>query len=127
MLLGYWNQVGDLIEDAVAPDAPPDARVIDLWLEDFPEDAGLTMAAASFDWATGFMRATTLWPEAWGDRLTGPDLASHWEIIRWWSLLPDKTSLEQIAAAAKTQPPRTLASAVTALARALRSGPRPMF
>ena len=125
LLMDYWNQVNNLILDTIAPDAPTEAHPVDVWLEDFPENDGLAMTAGMVAWATGFMRATTTWPNAWGETLTRPDLAPHWEVVRWWAQIEKPEHRDQIATAAESNPPQTITSAVTALARALRSFPRP--
>lgn len=124
LLVDYWNYVADLIEEVVAPDVPDDARVIDVWLEEMPEGEELAVVAASIDWAGGFVRATTLWPDAWGDALRRPDLVPHWEVVRWWADFLAPGNKERIADAAQASEPRTLAKSVRALARALRpAGP----
>ena len=120
LLMAYWNQVNDLILDCIAAEAPPEAHPVDVWVEDFEEDQGANMTAAMFSWATGFQRATKLQPEAWGDTLTRPDLAPHWEVVRWWAGLEVKENRDAMIAASKEKPPRTITSAVAALARALR-------
>lgn len=121
LLVDYWNYVADLIDEALSPDAPEDARVVDLWLEELPGDDGLAIAAASIDWAGGFLRATTLWPDAWGDSLERPDLAPHWEVVRWWAEFLAPGNKDRIADAAEASEPRNLATSVKALARALRA------
>jgi hypothetical protein len=35
LLMAYWNQLNDLVQDAIRPDAPADAPMIDVWDEDF--------------------------------------------------------------------------------------------
>lgn len=126
LLMEYWNYLSLLVRDAIGPEAHPDEEVVDVWLEDFAEieggaeTRGLPLAAASFAWAGGFRRAMQLWPEAWGDALTRPDLAPHWEVIGWWAGLDVKENREKMMAAAEAPEPRTLNSAVKALARALR-------
>lgn len=134
LFLTYWNYCGELVADAVAPDAPPGTGVIDVYAEDFEEDdradaseleeekyRALAMTAASLDWAIGFMQTTQLWPEAWGDALDRADLAPHWEVIRLWSDMPKMTgNLAHIAEAAEEDPPRTLGHSVLAIAKALR-------
>lgn len=121
-LLGdYWNSVADLIATGLQPGAGANERIIDVWTSDFPEEEDLGLVAAQLEWSIGFLRATTLWPEAWGDTLHRPDLAPHWELIRWWSELLAGDHKAEIAAAAAEKPRRNLDSAVLALARALRS------
>jgi yecA family protein len=120
LLMAYWNQVNDLIHACLAPEAPPGAHPVDVWAEDFAEDDGIQMTAAMFDWAIGFQQATQIEPEAWSGSLARPDLAPHWEVIRWWADLDLKENREAMIAAAESTPPRTITGAVTALARAFR-------
>ncbi len=119
MLADYWSYVGGLIELAVAPDAAPEDRAVDLWSEDFPSDNPIPFAAASKEWAMGFLRTIELWPEAWGNATTRPDLLEHWEVIGWWAAFEKPGNMDRIADAAEGTPPRTLAQSITALARAL--------
>lgn len=121
LLQTYWNYVGNLMHDAVAPDAHPDDPVLDLWQEDFPEDNAPEYAVAAVDWAAGFLRTVELWPEAWAGAAQRADLAPHWEILRVWSDLEAKEARPRIQAAAKGDPLSPLATAVKALFRALRS------
>ncbi|MBI3886759.1 MAG: UPF0149 family protein [Opitutae bacterium] len=125
MLMAYWNHVGDLVHTATAPGAAADEQILDVWEEDFEEeDGGLAMAAATFAWATGFLRATEYWPDAWAAARARRDLAPHWEVLGWWATFNLKASRDQIVAHAEAAPPRTLNAAVVALARALRpAGP----
>jgi len=129
LLMAYWNQVNDLVLNAIAPDATPDDKIFDVWLEDFPDEndeANKSMMVATCAWAIGFHRATQLLPDAWGDALTRPDLAPHWEVVGWWTDFEKKENRDKMIAAAESDQPRTLNAAVTALARALRSsGPNP--
>lgn len=130
LLLAYWNQVNDLILDAIEPGAPAGAVVVDVFREDFAElaedegekEAELALLTATVEWAHGFVRAVELWPEAWAGVLDRPDLAPHWDVIRWWGTFENEESRRHALAAAEAQPPRTLATATatTALARALR-------
>ncbi|MBI2511886.1 MAG: YecA family protein [Opitutae bacterium] len=128
LLMSYWNQVNDLILSTIDPDAHPDNNIIDIFSEDFDEfaaeegeeTASRAMTAASIVWARGFLRATELWPEAWGNFLARPDLARHWEVIGWWAHFERKEVREKAIAAAESEPPHTLAAAANALARALR-------
>lgn len=120
MLTDYWNYVRDLVHDHVAPNAAPDSQAIDIWWEDFPKETGLPFAAATIEWAGGFMHTTELWPEAWGDALQRPELAEHWEIVRWWTEFIGTGNKDRIADAAEADPPRTIAASVTVLIRALR-------
>jgi yecA family protein len=125
MLLVYWNRVSDLVQNASAPTAQPEDQILDIWEEDFADDeaGGTHMTAATFAWATGFRRVTTLWPEAWCDALTRPDLASHWEVVGWWAGFLQKDNRDRMVAAAEAEAPRTLNQSVVALARALRPPP----
>ncbi len=126
LLMSYWSQLDDLIHNAIAPDAHPNAPVLDIWEEDLdtgePDEkfSAFAMAVASCDWAKGFQRATKLWPEAWGDTLARPDLAPHWEVVDWWAHFEVKENRDKIAAAAESATPRTLNASVKSLARALR-------
>jgi yecA family protein len=120
LLMEYWNYVGDLVGDTVAPGAPEGTHPMDVWAEDFGDDYDLPLTAASIEWSVGFMRAIELWPDAWGNTLTRPDLAPHWETVRLWSRFFEPGTKELIAAAAEGPERRTLAPAVAALARGLR-------
>lgn len=120
MMADYWTYVGGLVEAAVAPDAVPEDLAIDLWPEDFPKEDPLPTAAASKEWAMGFLRTTELWPDAWGKALTRPDLAEHWEVIGWWAAFEKPGNMDRIADAAEGTPSRTLAQSIAALARTLR-------
>ena len=121
LLMAYWNQVNDLIHACVAPEAPAGTHPVDVWTEDFAEDDGVHMTAAMFAWAIGFQRATRIRPEVWAGALARPDLAPHWEMLRWWAGLEQKENRDAMIAAAEAAAPRTITGAVTALARALRS------
>ena len=125
MLVDYWNYAGELVQAAIAPDAAPEDQAIDIWTDDLPEDYGVPYAAAMVDWAGGFMQATELWPEAWGNALQRPDLVEHWEMVRWWAEFIGTGNKDRIAAAAAGNPPRSIAASVTALGRALRSPSSP--
>lgn len=122
LLKAYWNQVNDRVLVAVDPHAPLGVQILDLWEEDFPEGetGGLAMAAATCDWAKGFRRAIELWPEAWGDAPTRPELAPHWEVVGWWAEFNRAENRDRIVAHAEAEPKRTLNLSVIALARALR-------
>jgi hypothetical protein len=120
LLADYWNYLGNLVQGAIAPDAPPGDQAIDIWVDDLGEDYALPYAAAMVDWAGGFMQTTELWPEAWGDALERPELAEHWEVVRWWAEFIGTGNKDRIADAAEGNPPRTIGASVTALARALR-------
>lgn len=128
LLMAYWNQVNDLILDALEPRAHPDTHIVDVYVEDFDDlarcegkDAAVraTMIAL-VAWARGFRRVTELWPEDWAGVLDRPDVAPHWEVIRWWANFEEEESRRHALAAAETQPERTLVSAATAIARGLR-------
>ncbi len=122
MLMSYWNYVGDLVQTVVAPEATIDDQMIDVWLDDFPEDGKISFLLATVEWAGGFMQATALWPEAWADALTRPDIAEHWEKVRWWAEFREPEQNGRLAKISVDNPPN-LALSVQALARALR--PRP--
>ncbi|MBW7893852.1 MAG: UPF0149 family protein [Opitutaceae bacterium] len=123
LLMDYWNQVSNLVHDALPADTPPETQIMDVWSEDFDDqpESGLAMTLASVAWAKGFLRATTFWPEAWGDALTRPDLAPHWEVVGWWAGFENPKNRDRVIAEAKAKSSRTLNSSVIALARALRS------
>ena len=125
LLMTYWNYIGDLVADQVAPEAGSHDQAVDVWQEDFPEssDPKVAYLMAMVDWAGGFMRATELWPEAWGDALRRPNLAEHWEMIRWWAESIGPSNLNRIVDAAEANPPRTIGASVGALIRALRPAP----
>jgi hypothetical protein len=119
----YWNYIGDLVAARIAPDASIEDQIIDIWMEDFADDQMIAFTACMIEWATGFMAATRLWPDAWGDALTRPDLAEHWEVVRWWEEFIGTGNKDRIADAAESKPPRNIGLSLTALARALRSVP----
>lgn len=131
LLMAYWNQLDDLVHNAIAPDGHTGELILDIREEDFPDDkqGGLALAAANMDWARGFRRAAAQWPEAWGDALNRPDLAPHWEVVGWWAEFNVKENRDKMVAAAESAPPRTLNSSIKALARALRpqAGQPPSF
>lgn len=127
LLLEYWNYIGQLVQDCVAPGASAEAHPVDVWADDFEEGDGMGFIAATFEWAAGFKRATEIWPEAWGNTLSRPDLTLHWEVIGWWANFDQNGNAERIHAATAAKPSRTIASSVAALARALRpAGAPPM-
>jgi hypothetical protein len=76
-------------------------------------------------WAIGFRRATALWPDAWGDALTRPDLAPHWEVIGWWADFHEAENRDLVVENAESGTPRTINASVLALAHALRPSARP--
>lgn len=120
LLLAYWNHVNDMILDCVVPDAPPESSPVDVWEEDFAADEGLELAASICAWATGLLRATEIEPAAWQAALQRPDLAPHWEVLRWWAGFLEQKNRDAVEAAAQYTPPRTIGGAVTAITRALR-------
>ena len=122
-LFEYWNYVADLVAAGVAPEAGPNDQIIDLWREEFADDEMIVFTAFLIEWTTGFLAATRLWPEAWGDALRRPDLAEHWEVVRWWAEFIGTGNKDRIAAAADATPPRNISRSITALARALRPTP----
>lgn len=121
LLMEYWNYAGDLVADAVQPDAPAHVQIMDIWAENLPGDSSLPMMAATIEWAVGFMRMTAVWPEVWKDALTRPELVPHWEVVRWWAHITEDNNKDRIADAAEAAVPRTINHSVIALARALRS------
>lgn len=123
LMTDYWNYLADRVRDAAAPDATEGDQPIDIRPEELPEDDPLPMAAASMEWALGFLRATERWPGKWGDALERPDLVPHWEVVRWWADFVNEESRDRIADAAEGTPSRTLAKSVVALTRALREKP----
>lgn len=122
LLQSYWNQVNRLVLAAVDPGAPPEAQIVDIWAEDFTDDetSGLAMSAITMDWAKGFLRATEVWPDAWGDARERADLAPYWEVLGWWAEYQLAENRDAIIRHAESDPPRTLNASVKALARALR-------
>lgn len=124
MVMFYWDYVADLVAAGVAPEATIADQIIDVWMDEFDEDIRpMGMMAGMIEWADGFMLATRYWPEAWGDALTRPELAEHWEIVRWWADFIGTDNKDRIADAADANPPRNISLAVQALARALRPVP----
>jgi hypothetical protein len=149
LLLQYWVYCGKRITDSLSPDAHTGISPLDIYEDEFgdiedgsdenadgddaDEDAknaddeqyrAMAMTAAVLEWAIGFHRTTTEWPEAWGDALTRPDLAPHWEIVRLWSDMTTTTgNFARIEKAALQTPPRTIAQSVLEIARALRRPP----
>lgn len=124
LLLPYWYYVADLLTANSASDATIEDQAIDVWERDFSEkQKPMATMAAMIEWADGFMQATEYWPEAWGDALTRPDLAEHWEIVHWWAEFIGTGNKDRIADAAEARPPRNISLSVQALARALRPVP----
>ena len=119
LLMNYWNGVRNVVMTSVDSRFPEDEHPVDVWEEDFEDPRDLLVA--TFEWAIGFKRATTLWPEAWGKTLARPDLAPDWAVVHWWADFEKLRSPGDITAVIKTKPERTLNRAVTALARALRT------
>ncbi|MBI2496665.1 MAG: YecA family protein [Opitutae bacterium] len=123
LLMLYWNLVDAVVQNALAPNAPPGERIFDIWEQDFEDDeehGGLAMSVATMEWARGFMLATEVWPEAWGDTLTRPELAPYWAAVNWWADFARKENRDQMIAHAESSPPHTLNQSLIALARALR-------
>ncbi len=122
-LFAYWNEWVAGLDEVLAPDAPPESSVIDLWADDLPEGDAEAAAAAmvSIEWCGGFLQATALWPEGWKEVRSRPDLAGHWEILEGWAGFMDAEKREKVIAASDATPPRTLNSAVKAIARAVGS------
>ena len=122
LLMNYWNDVSHVVTTSVESRFPENEHPMDVWEEDFEDPRDLL--AATFEWAIGFKRATTLWPGAWGNTLTRPDLAPEWAVVHWWADFEKRRSPGELTAVIQTKPVRTLNRAVTALARALRT-PKP--
>lgn len=120
LLRAYWNHAGDLVHAATAPDADPEEQPLDVWSDDFAEENPIFFLGAMKECANGFLRTTELWPDAWEDALTRPDLAEHWEAIRWWAGFETDENRENIRRAVEVSPPRTLGRSIVALARALK-------
>ena len=116
----YWNYLATRVRASAASKTEAEAQPIDIWPEELPEDDPLPIAAASVEWASGFLRVTEVWPEAWADALQRPELAPHWEVLRWWADFTDEDNRNRIADAAEATPSRTLTKSVVALTRALR-------
>lgn len=127
LLMAYWNQANDLVLSALSPDAPPGTQIFDIWEDDFDgDDDGIEMVAATVAWSIGFLRATELRPRDWGNAMTRPDLAPHWEVIGWWAGFEKKKNRDLIVEHAESKTPRALNETVVAIARALRPpAPRP--
>jgi yecA family protein len=124
MLIPYWNYVAGLLRASAAPEATIADQAIDVWERDFPEkQKPIATMAAMVEWAHGFMQTTKYWPEAWGDALKRPELAEHWEMIRWWAEFIGTGNKDRIADAAEANPPRNISLSVQALVRALRPVP----
>lgn len=119
LLMNYWNGISNVIMNSVTARHTEDEHPVDIWEEDFEDDRDLLIAR--FEWAIGFMRATELWPQAWGTTLTRPGLAPEWAVISWWADANKRSDPEEIVSYMKTLPSRDLDQAVTALARALRT------
>ena len=116
LLLHYWNFMVDLMaEETQAEDAWP----LDLATNDFPDRHEL--AYALVDWCTGFLRTTELWPEAWGDAPTRPELVPHWDVLRAWTDLKNPGNIEVLK---KNGGANAIPLAVVGLHRALRP-PKP--
>jgi len=120
ILRNYWNEVGGLIANTVAPDAAPGDTCIDVWIDDFEPDDKTALVLAMSDWAGGFMRATEIWPGPWVGPLSRPDLAPHWEVLRCMSDLSKPENVDLLEQAGKETPPRNAGRAAAAIARALR-------
>lgn len=116
----YWNYLATRVRESAAAKTEADAQPIDIWPEELPEDDPRPIAAASVEWAGGFLRVTEVWPEAWEEALQRPQLAPHWEVVRWWADFMDEDNRNRIADAAEATPSRTLTKSVVALTRALR-------
>ncbi len=83
LMMDYWNDVSNVVMNSLTSDHAEDLHPVDVWEEDFEDDRDLL--AARFEWAIGFKRATEIWPHAWGNALTRPDLAPEWAVIGWWA------------------------------------------
>lgn len=118
LLMDYWNYANDLVQESLAPDAAPASHFIDVQEGDYDPNDKLQLSVIVFCWATGFLRAAETWPESWGDALTRPDLAPHWEVVRWWAELTRPGNFARLNTAAEGGLPLTVAA--VALARALR-------
>ena len=89
----YWNNTADVLAGCL--DAPPgDIWPIDVYQDEFEDTAGF--ARSLMAWCRGFVRATTEWPEAWGDALTRKDLAPHWALVRAWACPDTPANMELI-------------------------------
>ena len=122
----YWNYLaGSVAACATAPADDPEMDPIDVFEEDFENPKGVNEGMHM--WARGFMRATLLWPEAWGDALKRADIEPHWRLVRAWSEPGKLTSIAAMAVYRAPDPAaersRHLPLAVIALIRALRPGP----
>lgn len=126
----YWNDIADLIAACVQSPAGDQAiDPLDVYDEDFDEvaesDRPRHLASAMVSWSRGFIRATSEWPDAWGNALTRPDLARHWAVVRAWADPAKPEHLQIIAGGGPDDPvpfreSRGLSDAVMALIHAVR-------
>ena len=121
ILTNYWNLIAGLIANTVDPAAPEGETCLDIWKDDFAEDDGISFILAMREWARGFMRATEAWPTGWSPPLQRPDLARHWEVLRYFAEIDQPGNVQRIEQMGTENPPRTLGGSVAALTRALRN------
>ena len=116
----YWNYLATRVRESASSNTEADQQPIDIWPEELPENDPLPITAASMDWAIGFLSTTEIWREAWADALQRPELAPHWEVVRWWADFVKEESRNRIADAAEGTPSRNMTKSIVALTRALR-------
>ena len=120
LLMGYWNQVSELVMESLDPSLAPAENCMDVYTEDFEADDPESLTLALSDWAAGFVRATEYWPEAWAETLARPDFAPHWEILRCVANISSKDDALRLEKMKNESPPRVLGSSVATITRALR-------
>lgn len=123
LLMEYWTYVEELIAEATAPDANEENQVVDVWLTDFPDEQLMRVMVASYLWANGFIRAVKLRPEAWAAALARPDLAEHWDVIRWWASVLEEGGNRKLVESLEAGEERRIGDSAIALAKALRRAP----
>lgn len=121
ILMEYWNAVADRIAAVVGAPNADDAICIDIYEEDFEKGDLVAVAMAMRSWASGFIQATELWPEAWGDALSRPDLSLQWEMVRRTSALETKENTDRIEKMIRDGATGGIFWAVNAIARTLRT------
>lgn len=124
LLMNYWNEVAGLIAGTVDPAAPAEETCVDIWEDDFEPDNGVGLIVALRAWAAGFTRATEIWPLAWGETPSWPDLAPYWEFLRCFAQYEQPGTVARLEQMAAETPPRNFGRSVAAIARALRSSRR---
>lgn len=122
-LFGYWNELTLVLKDGCAAGVGAEGYVVDIWAGDFDHEEAEVERQTSFAlilWAQGFWMAMTLWSAVWREPLSRPELEPHWALIKALADPESRANARCLKAAASDTPPRTIATAVQALARALR-------